>query len=88
FGFPESIAMLAMVAVGGIGSVGGVAFAAVVMTVLPQWLQVIAEYKLLLYGALLFAVMRFSPGGLAGLVRSWRARAGSFRAAATRRSES
>jgi branched-chain amino acid transport system permease protein len=50
-----------MVAVGGIGSVGGVAFAAVVMTVLPHWLQVIAEYKLLLYGALLFAVMRFSP---------------------------
>jgi branched-chain amino acid transport system permease protein len=63
-----------MVAVGGIGSVGGVAFAAVVMTVLPHWLQVIAEYKLLLYGALLFVVMRFSPGGLAGLVRTWRAR--------------
>ncbi len=64
-----------MAAVGGIGSVGGVAFAAVVITVLPHWLQVIAEYKLLLYGALLIAVMRFSPGGLAGLVRTWRARA-------------
>ncbi len=87
FGFPESIAMLAMVAVGGIGSVGGVAFAAVVMTVLPHWLQVVAEYKLLLYGALLFAVMRFSPGGLAGLVRSWRARAGRFGIAATGKAE-
>ena len=63
-----------MVAVGGIGSVSGVAFAVVVKTVLPHWLQVIAEYKLLLYGALLIAVMRFSPGGLAGLVRTWRAR--------------
>ena len=63
-----------MAAVGGIGSVGGVAFAAVVITVLPHWLQVIAEYKLLLYGALLFAVMRFSLGGLAGQVRTWRAR--------------
>ncbi len=62
-----------MVAVGGIGSVGGVAFAAVVMTVLPHWLQVIAEYKLLLYGVLLIAFIRFSPGGLAGLVRTWRA---------------
>ncbi len=72
-----------MVAVGGIGSVGGVTFAAVVMTVLPHWLQVIADYKLLLYGALLFAVMRFSPDGLAGLVRSWRARARDLRIAAT-----
>jgi branched-chain amino acid transport system permease protein len=87
FGFPESIAMLAMVAVGGIGSVGGVAFAAVVMTVLPHWLQVIAEYKLLLYGGLLFAVMRFSPGGLAGLVRTWMPRPGGPDAPAADRVE-
>lgn len=72
FGFTESVAMLAMVVVGGIGSVPGVILAAAVMTLLPQWLQVVADYKLLLYGGLLFAVMRFSPGGLAGLFSLWR----------------
>lgn len=68
FGFVESIAVLAMVVVGGIGSIWGVAVAAAVLSVLPLLVQFINEYKLLLYGGLLFAVMRFSPGGLAGAV--------------------
>ena len=68
FGFVESIAVLAMVVVGGIGSIWGVAVAAAVLSVLPLLVQFISDYKLLLYGGLLFAVMRFSPGGLAGAV--------------------
>jgi branched-chain amino acid transport system permease protein len=28
---------------------------------------VIGDYKLLVYGGLLFVMMRFSPGGMAGL---------------------
>lgn len=83
FGFIESISILSMVVIGGIGSVPGVIFAAAVLSVLPHWLQFIAEYKLLLYGGLLFVMMRFSPGGLAGLcraavrrTRTWRAPAG------------
>ncbi len=68
FGFVESIAVLSMVVVGGIGSVWGVAVAAAVLSVLPLLVQFISDYKLLLYGGLLFLVMRFSPGGLAGLV--------------------
>ncbi len=69
FGFVESITVLAMVVIGGIGSVFGVIFAAAVLSVLPLWIQFIDEYKLLLYGGLLFAMMRFSPGGLAGLAK-------------------
>lgn len=68
FGFVESITVLAMVVVGGIGSVWGVILAAAVLSVMPLWLQFISDYKLLLYGALLFAVMRFSPNGMAGMV--------------------
>ncbi|MCP5368774.1 MAG: branched-chain amino acid ABC transporter permease [Hyphomicrobiales bacterium] len=75
FSFIESITILSMVVIGGIGSVPGVIFAAAALSVLPQWLQFIAEYKLLLYGGLLFAVMRFSPGGLAGMARGMAARA-------------
>ncbi len=68
FGFIESVSVLAMVVVGGIGSVWGVALAAAVLSVLPLLVQFIDDYKLLLYSALLFAMMRFSPGGIAALV--------------------
>ena len=68
FGFVESITFLSMVVIGGIGPVWGVIVAAAFLSVMPLWFQFIDEYKLLLYGGLLFAVMRFSPGGLAGLV--------------------
>ena len=69
FGFVESISVLVMVIVGGIGSIWGVAVAAAILSVLPLWLQFVDDYKLLLYGALLFATMRFVPDGVAGLAR-------------------
>ena len=69
FGFIESISVLAMVIVGGIGSVWGVVFAAAVLSILPLLVQFIDDYKLLLYSGLLFAMMRYSPGGLAGLTQ-------------------
>ena len=69
FGFIESIVVLSMEDVGGIGSVPGVIVGAILLSMLPQWFQFIDDYKLLLYGGLLFMVMRFSPEGLAGLFR-------------------
>jgi branched-chain amino acid transport system permease protein len=69
FGFVESVTVLAMVIIGGIGSVWGVALAAGFLSVMPLWFQFIDDYKLLLYGALLFATMRFAPDGIAGLSR-------------------
>ncbi|MBL4892430.1 MAG: branched-chain amino acid ABC transporter permease [Rhizobiaceae bacterium] len=67
FGFVESISVLAMVIVGGIGSTVGVIVSAAVLSVMPLLFQFIDDYKLLLYSALLFFMMRFSPDGLAGL---------------------
>ena len=63
----ESISVLAMVIVGGIGSVIGIVFSAAMLSVMPLMFQFIDDYKLLLYSALLFLMMRFSPDGLAGL---------------------
>ena len=40
----------------------------VLLSALPAWFQVIGDYKLLVYGGLLFLMMRVSPGGMAGLV--------------------
>lgn len=69
FGFIESITVLSMVVVGGIGSAPGVLVAAALLSALPAWFQFIGDYKLLVYGGLLFLMMRFSPDGMAGMVR-------------------
>jgi branched-chain amino acid transport system permease protein len=79
FGFAESITVLSMVVVGGIGSVLWVTVAAATLTALPGWFQFIGDYKLLVYGGLLFLMMRFSPGGLAGMIDALRKKA--FKAA-------
>ena len=67
FGFITSISVLSMVAVGGIGSVFGVVAATIILTLMPEFFRFISDYKLLIYGTLLFTVMRFAPEGLAGL---------------------
>jgi branched-chain amino acid transport system permease protein len=70
FGFITSITVLSMVAVGGIGSVFGVITATIILTLMPEFFRFISDYKLLVYGALLFSVMRFAPEGLAGIVQN------------------
>ena len=67
FGFVESVTVLAMVIIGGVGSIWGVAVVAGFLSVMPQLFQFVDDYKLLLYGALLFLTMRFAPEGIAGL---------------------
>ena len=69
FGFVESVTVLAMVIIGGVGSVWAVALAAAVLSVLPLWFQFVNDYKLLIYGLLVFGVMRFSHDGIAGAVQ-------------------
>ncbi len=69
FGFITSITVLSMVAVGGIGSVYGVIVSTVMLSLVPEFFRFISDYKLLVYGALLFTVMRFAPGGMAAFAR-------------------
>lgn len=69
FGFITSITVLSMVALGGIGSVFGVVASTILLTLMPEFFRFISDYKLLIYGTLLFAVMRFAPDGLAGFFR-------------------
>jgi branched-chain amino acid transport system permease protein len=69
FDFVQSIAILTMVVIGGTGSVWGVVAATIALTLLPEVSRAAADYRLLIFGAMLMLVMRFSPGGLAGLVK-------------------
>jgi branched-chain amino acid transport system permease protein len=74
FDFVTSIAILTIVVIGGTGSVWGVVVAAVALTLLPEVSRAASDYRLLVFGGMLILVMRFSPGGLAGLARSHLAR--------------
>ena len=67
FNFVQSITILAMVVIGGIGSTWGVVAGAIILTLMPELFRFINDYKLLVYGLLLLAVMRFYPGGLAAI---------------------
>jgi branched-chain amino acid transport system permease protein len=59
-----SINVLSLIIVGGIGSLPGVVVGALVLVGLPELLREFAEYRLLMYGALLIAMMIAKPEGL------------------------
>ena len=59
-----SINVLSLIIVGGIGSLPGVVVGALVLVGLPELLREFAEYRLLMYGALLIVMMITRPAGL------------------------
>ncbi len=59
-----SINVLSLIIVGGIGSLPGVVVGALVLVGLPELLREFAEYRLLMYGALLIVMMIRKPAGL------------------------
>lgn len=59
-----SINVLALIIVGGLGSLGGVIVGALVLIGLPELLREFGEYRFLLYGAVIVAMMRLQPEGL------------------------
>ncbi len=59
-----SINVLSLIIVGGIASLPGVVVGALVLVGLPELLREFAEYRLLMYGALLIAMMVRKPAGL------------------------
>ena len=69
FGFMKSIEILNMVVLGGMGSIPGTIIGVIILTLAPEVLRVVAEYRLLVYGALLVILMIFRPNGLLGDVR-------------------
>ena len=66
FTFIESATILAIVVLGGMGSQLGVVLAATLLVVLPEMARGFAEYRMLLFGAAMVAIMVWRPGGLLG----------------------
>lgn len=67
FGYNMSITILVFVVLGGIGSIRGSVIAAVVLTLLPELLRFLSDYRMLIYAVVLIVTMIlvWSPGGIA-----------------------
>jgi branched-chain amino acid transport system permease protein len=64
FVFLESAFLLAAVVLGGMGTVAGVLVGATILKLLPEKLRFLADYRLLMFGALLVVMMRLRPEGI------------------------
>jgi branched-chain amino acid transport system permease protein len=69
FTFMESALVLSIVVLGGMGSIVGVIIAALVLILMPEYLRAFAEYRMLMFGAVMVLMMIFRPEGLIANVR-------------------
>lgn len=94
FGFHRSVLPFTFTVVGGIETYWGAVVGAGLLTLLPEWLRFLKEWRLIFYGLAMVAVMIVRPRGLVdrrmvdAVSRPWRrrsTRAALARAAAERR---
>lgn len=64
FDFMKSIDIVVMVILGGMGRTAGVIVAAILLTLLPEFLRGFAEYRMILYALLIIVLMILRPQGL------------------------
>lgn len=64
FDFNTSILILVFVVLGGLGTIWGSIIAAALLTVLPELLRSMNDYRMLIYAVLLIAMMLFNNSGL------------------------
>ncbi len=60
----DSVLILCMVVLGGMASIPGVIAGALILILLPEYLRVFSDYRLLIFGAVLVIMMVFRPGGM------------------------
>ena len=67
FTFMKSFEVVIMVVLGGMGSITGSIIAAIILTVLPEALRPVKEYRMVIYSGLLIFLMIARPQGLLGM---------------------
>lgn len=60
FGYNQSIMILVFVVLGGIGNIRGSIIAAVILTLLPELLRGLSDYRMLIYAIVLIVMMLFN----------------------------
>ncbi len=64
FYFSYTTILLVMVVMGGLGTIAGPVIGALVFTLVPEYLRVASEYRLVFFGAILIVGILFVPRGL------------------------
>jgi len=64
YAFGESMIFVSILLLGGIGNPWGLSLAAAIVILLPEKLQVIQEYRFLLFAAMVILMLLFRPAGL------------------------
>lgn len=64
FTFMESAMVLSIVVLGGMGSIAGIVLGAFILILAPEYLRAFSEYRMLLFGLVMVAMMIFRPQGL------------------------
>ena len=64
FGLMVSIMFLMMGVIGGIQNIWGALLGASLLTFLPEYLRIFNQYDILVYGAILLAILLFLPEGI------------------------
>ncbi len=72
--FMHSVELVIMVVFGGMASVFGAVVGATVLTVLPQFLTVLKDYEMMVFGGVLVATMVLFPQGIVPTISRWWAR--------------
>jgi branched-chain amino acid transport system permease protein len=80
FPFFQSILFILAVVIGGAGTLWGPVVGALIVVMLPEFLADFAEYRLLLFGAMLLVVLWAAPRGIVGTVAGWLSRENPERA--------
>jgi branched-chain amino acid transport system permease protein len=66
FSFWESLTIVLIIVIGGVGNLVGVVVGAAVLIIVPELLREYSEYRMLLYGCALVAMILVRPGGIVG----------------------
>ncbi|CAN5251588.1 branched-chain amino acid ABC transporter permease [soil metagenome] len=72
FGFDRGVEILTMAIFGGVGSLAGPVVGAIIITLLPELLRSLRDFRLVFNGLILVLIVLFLPGGIWDMQR-WRA---------------
>ncbi|MEN6331811.1 MAG: branched-chain amino acid ABC transporter permease [Smithella sp.] len=64
FGFNFSVELVTMVIIGGLGSIYGSFLGAAILTMMPEFLRVLQDFDIIVYGLMLVIMTMYMPGGL------------------------
>lgn len=74
FNFNRSVDVVIMVVIGGMGSLSGSLIGGIIVTVFPEILRVFQQYRLIIFPAILIALMLVRPEGIMGRRELWELR--------------